>query len=361
MSFCLKTVDADTLLSTPLERTEYLVDGLIPYGVSIFCGSSKIGKSWLMLWLGLQIARGYDVWGASVKQCDVLYLCLEDTVSRIQNRLYHLTETAPETLRFAVLSHPLGNGFEEEVQNHILNYPETKLVIVDTLQKIRCGKRMSGRNGMYGDDYDDISSIKQIADKLQIGIMLVHHVRKLNDPDDPFHQVSGSTGITGAADTIFLLRKDEDTSDIATLLVKGRDIEIQQLKLKFVNCVWQLLEKKNQEEMRREEIPQFLYRLKEYILACKEWKGTATELVDVLGEREITATAVTRCLNRFYYEVLEPCGIRYATGRTGSKRWIRLYLSDGNDRSDGKFSVEELLSLPSQTVTGDYSKDEIVL
>ena len=75
----LKTIDADTLLTTPLHKTLFVVEGLIPQGLSVLSGSSKIGKSWLMLWLGIQVARGNPVWEFKTHKCDVLYLCLEDT------------------------------------------------------------------------------------------------------------------------------------------------------------------------------------------------------------------------------------------------------------------------------------------
>lgn len=243
----LKTVDAETLLSTPLKRTMFVVDALIPQGVSIICGSSKIGKSWLMLWLGLRVAQGLSVWETPTEAGDVLYLCLEDTFTRIQNRLYHLTESAPGNLRFAVMSSKLGGGLEEEIKSHLFDYPSTRLIIIDTLQKVRDGKNGSGKNGMYGDDYDDITAIKRIADEQNIAVILVHHLRKLKDSDDPFNQISGSTGLTGAVDTAFLLKRDTATSDTATLIAKGRDIEMQELRLRFIDRVWELIEKKNQE------------------------------------------------------------------------------------------------------------------
>ena len=87
----LKTIDADTLLSTPMRKTLFVVDGLIPQGLSVLSGSSKIGKSWLMLWLGVQVARGQPVWEFETHKSEVLYLCLEDTYARIQSRLYQFT------------------------------------------------------------------------------------------------------------------------------------------------------------------------------------------------------------------------------------------------------------------------------
>ena len=109
----LKTVDAETLLSTPMSKTMFIVDNLIPQGVNVISGASKIGKSWLMLWLGLQVAQGLPVWGLTTQQCDVLYLCLEDTYARIQRRMYQLNEESVPELRLGVISEKLHRGSAE--------------------------------------------------------------------------------------------------------------------------------------------------------------------------------------------------------------------------------------------------------
>ncbi len=162
----LNTVDAETLLSTPMSKTMFIVDNLIPQGVNVISGASKIGKSWLMLWLGLQVAQGLPVWGLTTQQCDVLYLSLEDTQRRIKDRLYNLTDTAPSNLYFAVMCGLIGGGLEEQITDFISDYQKTKLIIIDILQKVRDTKGGAGKTGMYGNDYDDISSIKRIADEL---------------------------------------------------------------------------------------------------------------------------------------------------------------------------------------------------
>lgn len=133
----LKTVDAETLLSTPMSKTMFIVDGLISQGVNVISGASKIGKSWLMLWLGLQVAQGNSIWGLPTLQCDVLYLSLEDTQRRIKDRLYNLTDNAPDNLYFAVTSGLIGGGLEEQITDFLTEHSATKLVIIDTLQ--RCG------------------------------------------------------------------------------------------------------------------------------------------------------------------------------------------------------------------------------
>ena len=250
----LKTVDAETLLSTPMSKTMFIVDGLISQGVNVISGASKIGKSWLMLWLGLQVAQGNSIWGLPTLQCDVLYLSLEDTQRRIKDRLYNLTDSAPDNLYFAVTSGLIGGGLEEQITDFLTEHPATKLVIIDTLQKVRDSKGSAGKAGMYGNDYDDISSIKRIADGFNIAILLVHHLRKLQDSDDPFNDVSGSTGIIGAADTNFILRRKR-SGNAATLLVSGRDVEYQELTLQFNDLVWELVERKNSEDIHINTVP----------------------------------------------------------------------------------------------------------
>ena len=77
----LNMVDADTLLYQPLDKPRFVVDGLIPTGLILFCGSQKIGKSWFMLKLCLCVSAGLPFWEMETRAGDVLYLCLEDTFS----------------------------------------------------------------------------------------------------------------------------------------------------------------------------------------------------------------------------------------------------------------------------------------
>lgn len=53
-----KSITAEELLSTPLPPVKWIIPGLLPAGLALFAGPSKAGKSWLTLWLCLQIAQG---------------------------------------------------------------------------------------------------------------------------------------------------------------------------------------------------------------------------------------------------------------------------------------------------------------
>lgn len=214
-------------------------------------------------------------------------MCLKDTHIRIQNCLYQLADKAPAEIRIATTSYQIGNGLEQQIKQYLSDFRNTKLVIIDTFQKVRDSRNTVGKSGMYAGDYDDITALKTISDKFGIAVIVVHHVRKMKDVSDPFNEVTGSTGITGAADTRFIL-KHSRSSKMGTLLATGRDIEYQELTLKFDNRahLWELVERKNPDELHREEIPDFLFRLVQFIALQKTWQGTASQLLTEMNETE---------------------------------------------------------------------------
>ena len=287
------SISAKDLQDKEFKPIKWVVEGLLPQGLALLVAPPKYGKSWLMLWLGLQVAQGNSIWGLPTLQCDVLYLSLEDTQRRIKDRLYNLTDSAPDNLYFAVTSGLIGGGLEEQITDFLTEHSATKLVIIDTLQKVRDSKGSAGKAGMYGNDYDDISSIKRIADGFNIAILLVHHLRKLQDSDDPFNDVSGSTGIISAADTNFILRRKR-SGNAATLLVSGRDVEYQELTLQFNDLVWELVERKNSEDIHKAELPKFLFRVVDFMECRTEWVGTATELLTEMKEQAQYGHKVSR-------------------------------------------------------------------
>ena len=166
----LQTIDADTLQSTAYEPVSFVVDDLLPQGLHLLAGAPKIGKSWLALWLAVMVAKGDPIWGMGVKQGTTLYLCLEDSVLRIQNRLFEITEDAPDSVHFCTECAPIGQGLEEQVEGFLVAHPDTVLVLVDTLQMVR-----PVHDATYANDYRDLSVLKRLADKHGIAILLIEH------------------------------------------------------------------------------------------------------------------------------------------------------------------------------------------
>ncbi len=340
MSKKLVTMDAETLMTTPMEPLKFIVSGLLPEGLHVLAGSPKIGKSWLALWICLQAAKGEKVWEFETLKSEVLYLCLEDSFARIQSRLFEITDEAPATLHFAIMSDAIGHGLENQIESFIKEHRSTGLIVIDTLQKVR--KTVSANVNPYAADYDDINALKQIADRHHLAILLVHHLRKTGDAD-PLNMISGTSGIAGGADTNFVLQKDKRTESTATLICTGRDIEGRELFLEFNKnkFLWELLEPI---EMKQLIIPDEIFLLCDFIKLTGSFTGTATELIEKLNLDCNPAILKKRIIK--HMEHLNKNGIRYSENRTFERREFSLCY-DGNDDMTVESRPQSLPSLPS--------------
>ena len=325
----LQTIDADTLQSTAYEPVSFVVDDLLPQGLHLLAGAPKIGKSWLALWLCLCAAQGKPLWTFATRPCEVLYLCLEDSFQRIQSRLFDLTEDAPPTLHFAVMSQQLHNGLVEQIEQFLKEHPKTRLIVIDTLQRIRTAGNDANP---YASDYRDIGVLKALADKHRIAILLVHHLRKMND-DDSMNMISGTTGLSGATDSNFVLRKSQRRENTATLYCTGRDIPYRELALEFdgEDHVWKLLSDNcEQTEQPNERI---LFLLSELMRDRAEFIGTPTELsaqIDPAGSEGITPKKVSRLILQSV-AALSKIGISAVVRRSNGKRLIELRRAESDD------------------------------
>ena len=150
----------------------------------------------------------------------VLYLALEDDFQRIQSRMfmmYGVNDTP--NLHFATAAGKIGNGLDEQLKNFVQEHPDTNLIIIDTMQKIR---EVGGEAYSYASDYEIIGRIKQFADQHGICVLTVHHTRK-QQADDSFETISGTTGLLGCADGSLLMQKKKRTELDATIKVVGVD------------------------------------------------------------------------------------------------------------------------------------------
>ena len=150
----LQLIDADTLYYKPLAHPKMLIDGVLSDGLAILAGDSKIGKSWMVLWLCLQISRGEAVWGLPTRKTDVVYLALEDREWRVQQRMQELTDSPPENLRFGFSCGRLGTELEGQIEEALREFPSTGLIFIDTLQMVR--DNASAKVNAYAQDYKEI-------------------------------------------------------------------------------------------------------------------------------------------------------------------------------------------------------------
>ena len=300
-----------------------VVEGLLYPGVYLFVGAPKVGKSFLMAQLAYHVSKGLPLWGYEVRQGAVLYMALEDDYPRLQGRLYRMFgEDSAADLHLSIYAKQLNSGLEEQLKRFVREHQDTRLIIIDTLQKIR---EAGAEKYSYADDYKVITSLKRFADGTGVCLLLVHHTRK-QQADDKFDMISGTNGLMGAADGAFLLQKERRTDSAATLDISGRDLQDQRLYLKRdeERLAWEL--ERRETEPYREPPDPVLEAVAVLVTAERpEWSGTATDLTAALGV-DMKANALAMRLNVRAWRLSYEYHIRYESTRTHAGRSIRLTL-----------------------------------
>lgn len=318
----LKTISMNELFDTQYKSKQPLIDGLLYPGTYIFAGSPKLGKSFLMVQIAYHISTGKPLWDYPVRKSTVLYLALEDDYSRLQERLYRMFGTdSTENLFFSVSAGQLGNGLDEQLARFVAEHPDTKLIIIDTLQKVR---EVGGDNYSYANDYQIMARLKSFADAHGICLLLVHHTRK-QTADDRFDMISGTSGLLGAADGAFLLYKEKRTSNAATLEVSGRDQQDQKLYLlrNMETLLWDF--QRAETELWKEPPEPLLDEIAELVMKdLSFWEGSATELVSLLTI-EIPINSISKKLNVLSGRLYAEHGIYFKNDRRHDGRMIILW------------------------------------
>lgn len=316
----LQTYNAEDFFLTPIDpaKGEMVIEDMVPKGLTVLAGSPKSCKSWMALDMALAVTAGRLFLGKATRECDVLYLALEDTDKRLHDRLTTLEESN-RRLHLATQCSKLDEGFIKQISEYLDNNHEVQLIIVDTLQKIRGSDAVSSNSNMYGREYDELSKLKEFADRRGIAILVIHHLRKLQDRNDPLNDILGSTAMSGVADSILILKK-ERTRTNGELLSVGRDSPQWKMKMNFENYRWHVLEIETEEEMAKKEIPEILYRIADMILEAGSWEGTATQLLEAMDETVMKPNTLSAKISSLYYDVFYPSGVHMEIKRTAKER-----------------------------------------
>lgn len=233
----IQTFSAAELQDLRFPPVRYAVDGFVAEGLTLLAGKPKIGKSWMALNFAMAIAMGGDALGRiPCKQGTVLYCALEDNQRRLQRRmlqLYGKKGSWPESFHFATSLPRLDEEGLEWLEDWIVSN-EPALVIIDTLATVR---PRNGPEHSYDADYAALTPLQKLAGQLNVSIVVIHHLRKMK-ADDPLDTISGTTGLTGAVDSVLVLRRD---SQGATLYGRGREIEEIDVAVQFKDGSWSLL------------------------------------------------------------------------------------------------------------------------
>jgi hypothetical protein len=216
---------AKELLAKQFDPLRWVIPDILPTGLTLLAGAPKVGKSWAVLDWCIAVASGGHVFGSiPVHPGHTLYLALEDNERRLQRRLNCATrgDRAPEFFHYSTSAvERVGAGFEQRLCRWLDRIPKTRLVVIDTLARIR--PVTDGKQGVYEADYSACAPLLKIAGDYDVAIVLVHHTNKGN-ASDKLARVSGSQGLAGGCDNVFVLDRDREEGN-ATLNVRGRDIE----------------------------------------------------------------------------------------------------------------------------------------
>ena len=272
------TMDASTEQAGPAPRTyltareimelelppiRWSIPGILPEGVTILAAPPKTGKSWLIMACALAIGEGSSALGRiSCPRGTALMLALEDSSRRLQDRLASLLadengnpRQAPDNVIFYTKWLPLDKGGREMLEQTLEQNPEVVLLVIDTLARIR-GRARS--NDVYLEDYKTIQQLHELALRFRVAIVVVHHLRKTQKKDDDsggdsLEEVSGSMGLTAAADCVWVLKRKRATP-YGTLMITGRDVEERTLSLRWdeKTARWSIADKADDFQMSRE-------------------------------------------------------------------------------------------------------------
>ena len=319
----LETVTLNQLYESIYRESPPIIDTLLYPGTYLFVGAPKVGKSFMMAQFAYHISSGTPLWGLETKKGTVLYLALEDCYSRLQKRMFRMVgDVTDDHLHFAVAAKQLGSGLEDQLSAFIEEHPDTRLVIIDTLKKIR---KSNDDKYSYANDYDVINQLKAFSDEHKICLLLVHHTRK-ETASDIFEMISGTNGLLGAADGAFVLFKENRTSNLATLEVIGRDQQEQKFQLvrDSETLCWNL-DKVETELWKDPPDPLLEAIANKLTMAQPSWEGSPTSLVQWLG-LDIKPNTLSLKLNVLSGRLLNTYHIEYENNRTHDGRKITLRL-----------------------------------
>lgn len=325
MSF--STFSLKELLQEPPEEEDWIIEDLITTGLHLLVGPSKVGKSWIVLQISICVAQGDSFLGFATHRTGVLYLALEDTKKRVKKRSWKLVDETDGDVDFVTSAGKIADTLLPDLNEYLDEHPGTKLVIIDTLQMVRDGSGDSS----YSSDYSDITCLKKLADERGIALLLVHHTRKMAAPD-VFDTVSGTTGIVGAADSTMVLSDVNRATGSAKLSMTGRDRDYLELKLRFRDCRWSLVEVTSKEELEERSIPEDVLRTVDFMGEHPEWEGTPTELLEAIKVEGVSVAAFGKHLAQ-HADFMSERGIDYRRRHDRAGTMLRLERAEGEEKA----------------------------
>ena len=346
----LTSISAYELQNKVFGERYYAVSDLIPEGETVIAAPPKTGKSWLMLDMCLQITKGEKFLGFDTKRSDTLYLALEDGDSFEQERLNIVTKNlpAPDGFHF-VFSQvmPMNEGFLLQLDDLLKSLPDVKVVVIDTLQFIKY--RQARQESAYECDYRTGRDLKEYAEKNHLAIVVVTHTTKMIHLEDDMANVSGTNGVTGAADAVIVLSKEKRMDKEAKMFITGRKVRQSMHNIQFndEDCRWRYMGiaeigDRDQREQENKEREYMNSKIREAVIQIARedngdtWKGRAGDLIEKatnfgIGIRE-SNKEIGGFLNKMQGMFMDVDGIQLEKIKNGNGPWIyKIYHQDGHE------------------------------
>ena len=276
-------ISAAELKTIEIPPVQFVVDDLIPEGLVILAAPAKFYKSWFCLDLAECVAEGRDFFGHKCSKGHVLYYDNESTNRRPKERLEKMNSTFPENLILLTGDRGTGTDFLKDLGYYLMQYPDTKLVIIDVLQRIRTPTKKNQTG--YEKDYEELIKLKDLADMLHVCIIAVTHFRKASDEQDAFNQIMGSVGAFAVSDAGIVIVKESREAKEAKFVITGRDLEGQNLQAEFntERMRWQLIGNAEDIERRRQMEQHEAHPITRTVCALVaqgggKWTGTPSDI-----------------------------------------------------------------------------------
>lgn len=238
---------ADALMQITFAALIWIIADLLPEGCFLLAARPKIGKSWLALQFAVAVILGLLALGKQAALGSVLYLALEDNERRLQSRLAKYQDDHQgntKNLYYETQWERIGEGGAEAIEAWLIEHPDARLVIVDTLEKIRPQRVRNG--SVYADDYEATQALKKLSDKYKVAVLIVAHNKKgKSESGDPLELISGSLGLSGGCDGALVIERPRGQTD-AKFYVIGRDIEHEPddgyvIRFNKATCKWEMV------------------------------------------------------------------------------------------------------------------------
>ena len=281
---------------------------LLVEGTCILSAKPKLGKSWFALSMCLAVARGEDFLGYKTEKSSTLYLDLETSESIQKKRLLKALQgqNVPKNFYLETETEAIGDGFIEQIEAYMQEDPGIGVVVIDVFQIIRSPSK-NFKESEYEHAYRDITPLNELAQRYHISIVLVCHDRKAVDPDDPFSNILGSSGLQGAATQMIVMFKKKKNDPIH-VSVKGKTIDgLPDLDVVFDNAQWSITERGNNDE-KEKEIARMEYlssdiRQAVITLATREggWHGRCRSLINDAVDNNIPVTDTPKQVGSFLH------------------------------------------------------------